>query len=157
MYIYSLRSRIVSGEQNEVNVISNSHKIIAIILPFLLHHGCSYEGIWNDHPQLTPYIIGFGAGGRPRHRSFVATLASMQIIFSPFWGRVSDLSQACLDDCAIGHASTELWMLIPIRILAGNLSSATYPTAMIDMGDCTSERSCAGVNGIIGYKKSMDV
>ena len=157
MYIYSLRSRIVSGEQNEVNVISNSHKIIAIILPFLLHHGCSYEGIWNDHPQLTPILSDSGqVAGRATgllwrllpacksssHRSGVA----YRICRKPV-----------LTIGVIGHASTELWMLIPIRILAGNLSSATYPTAMIDMGDCTSERSCAGVNGIIGYKKSMDV
>jgi len=46
--------------------------------------------------------------------------------------------------------STELWMLIATRVLAGILSSATLPTAMAYIGDSTSERNRRGGMGIIG-------
>jgi len=40
--------------------------------------------------------------------------------------------------------STELWMLIGARVLAGVLSSATLPPAMAYIGDSTTEKDRGG-------------
>ena len=90
----------------------------------------------------------------------MATYAIMQLIFSPIWGSVSDRigRKPVLLIGVFGNAlaqllfgfSTELWMLIAARVLAGILSSATLPTAMAYIGDSTSERDRGGGMGIIG-------
>jgi MFS family permease len=49
--------------------------------------------------------------------------------------------------------SIELWMLIAVRVLAGNLSSVTLPLAMAYMAGSTSERDRGGGMGILDYKK----
>lgn len=90
----------------------------------------------------------------------MATYAIMQFIFSPIWGGVSDRigRKPVLMIGVLGNAiaqilfgfSTELWMLIGARVLAGILSSATLPTAMAYIGDSTSEKDRGGGMGIIG-------
>lgn len=110
-------------------------------------------------PILPFYIIEFGAGGSAMGL-LMATYAVMQFIFSPIWGGVSDRigRKPVLMIGVLGNAiaqilfgfSTELWMLIASRVLAGVLSSATLPTAMAYIGDSTSERDRGGGMGIIG-------
>ena len=110
-------------------------------------------------PILPFYIIEFGAGGSAMG-VLMATYAIMQFIFSPIWGGVSDRigRKPVLMIGVLGNAiaqilfgfSTELWMLIAARILAGILSSATLPTAMAYIGDSTSEKNRGGGMGIIG-------
>ncbi|UCD98562.1 MAG: MFS transporter [Chloroflexota bacterium] len=110
-------------------------------------------------PILPFYIIEFGAGGSAMGL-LMATYAIMQLIFSPIWGSVSDRigRKPVLLIGVFGNAlaqllfgfSTELWMLIAARVLAGILSSATLPTAMAYIGDSTSERDRGGGMGIIG-------
>ena len=110
-------------------------------------------------PILPFYIIKFGAGGSAMGL-LMATYAIMQFIFSPIWGGVSDRigRKPVLMIGVLGNAvaqilfgfSTELWMLIAARILAGILSSATLPTAMAYIGDSTTEKDRGGGMGIIG-------
>ena len=110
-------------------------------------------------PILPFYIIEFGAGGSAMGL-LMATYAIMQFIFSPIWGGVSDRigRKPVLMIGVLGNAiaqilfgfSTELWMLIAARVLAGVLSSATLPTAMAYIGDSTSEKDRGGGMGIIG-------
>jgi DHA1 family multidrug resistance protein-like MFS transporter len=110
-------------------------------------------------PILPFYIIEFGAGGSAMGL-LMATYAIMQFIFSPIWGGVSDRigRKPVLMIGVLGNAiaqilfgfSTELWMLIAARLLAGILSSATLPTAMAYIGDSTSEKDRGGGMGIIG-------
>lgn len=110
-------------------------------------------------PILPFYIIEFGAGGSAMGL-LMATYAIMQFIFSPIWGGVSDRigRKPVLMIGVLGNAiaqilfgfSTELWMLIGARVLAGILSSATLPTAMAYIGDSTSEKDRGGGMGIIG-------
>lgn len=110
-------------------------------------------------PILPFYILEFGAGGRAMG-FLMASYAIMQFIFSPIWGSVSDRigRKPVLMIGVIGFAltqlmfgfSTELWMLLASRVLAGVLSSATLPTAMAYIGDSTSARDRGGGMGIIG-------
>lgn len=110
-------------------------------------------------PILPFYIIEFGAGGSAMGL-LMATYAVMQFIFSPIWGGVSDRigRKPVLMIGVLGNAiaqilfgfSTELWMLIAARVLAGILSSATLPTAMAYIGDSTSEKDRGGGMGMIG-------
>jgi len=110
-------------------------------------------------PILPFYIIEFGAGGSAMGL-LMASYAVMQLIFSPIWGSVSDRigRKPVLMIGVFGFAltqlmfgfSTELWMLLASRVLAGVLSSATLPTAMAYIGDSTSERDRGGGMGIIG-------
>jgi len=110
-------------------------------------------------PILPFYIIQFGAGGSAMGL-LMATYAIMQFIFSPIWGGISDRigRKPVLLIGVLGNAiaqilfglSTELWMLIAARIIAGVLSSATLPTAMAYIGDSTSEKDRGGGMGIIG-------
>lgn len=110
-------------------------------------------------PILPFYIIKFGAGGSAMGL-LMAAYAVMQFIFSPVWGGVSDRigRKPVLMIGVLGNAiaqilfgfSTQLWMLIAARVLAGILSSATLPTAMAYIGDSTSEKDRGGGMGIIG-------
>lgn len=111
------------------------------------------------NPILPFYIIEFGVGGSAMGL-LMATYAIMQFIFSPIWGGVSDRigRKPVLMIGVLGNAiaqllfgfSTELWMLIAARILAGILCSTTLPTAMASIGDSTSEQDRGGGMGIIG-------
>ncbi|MFL7894139.1 MAG: MFS transporter [Anaerolineales bacterium] len=110
-------------------------------------------------PILPFYIIQFGAGGSAMGL-LMATYAVMQFIFSPIWGGISDRigRKPVLMIGVLGNAiaqilfgfSTELWMLIAARVIAGVLSSATLPTAMAYIGDSTAEKDRGGGMGIIG-------
>jgi len=115
-------------------------------------------------PILPFYIIEFGAGGSAMGL-LMATYAVMQFIFSPIWGGVSDRigRKPVLMIGVLGNAiaqilfgfSTDLWMLIAARVLAGILSSATLPTAMAYIGDSTSEKDRGGGMGVIGAAMGM--
>jgi DHA1 family multidrug resistance protein-like MFS transporter len=110
-------------------------------------------------PILPFYVIEFGAGGSAMGL-LMASYAIMQFIFSPIWGGISDRlgRKPVLMIGVFGNAiaqlffgfSTELWMLIAARVLAGILSSATLPSAMAYIGDSTSARDRGGGMGIIG-------
>lgn len=110
-------------------------------------------------PILPFFIIKFGAGGSAMGL-LMATYAVMQFIFSPLWGGISDRigRKPVLMIGVLGNAiaqilfgfSTQLWMLIVARALAGVLSSATLPTAMAYIGDSTSAKDRGGGMGIIG-------
>jgi DHA1 family multidrug resistance protein-like MFS transporter len=110
-------------------------------------------------PILPFYVRSFGASGNELGL-LMATFATMQFIFAPFWGGLSDRHgrKPIIMLGVLGNAlsqllfglSTELWMLFATRALAGILSSATLPTAMAYIGDTSSHQDRAGRMGMIG-------
>ncbi len=110
-------------------------------------------------PILPFYIDAFGASGSALGL-LMATFATMQFLFAPIWGQLSDRRgrKAILMVGVLGNAisllffglSTELWMLFASRALAGILSAATLPTAMAYIGDSTSTEDRGGGMGVVG-------
>ena len=110
-------------------------------------------------PILPFYVESFGAGGSALGM-LMAIFSLMQLIFSPFWGGLSDRigRKRVLVVGVFGFGlsmlffgmSTSLWMLYASRALGGILSSATFPTAMAYIGDSTSEENRGGGMGVIG-------
>ncbi len=110
-------------------------------------------------PILPFYVESFGAGGRELGM-LMAIYATMQFIFAPIWGQMSDRRgrKPILLIGILGNAVTQLlmglstsyWMLFGSRALAGILSSATLPTAMAYIGDSTSEEERGGGMGLLG-------
>ena len=92
-------------------------------------------------PIMPFYVESFGAGGRELGL-LMATFATMQFIFAPIWGQLSDRygRKPILIVGVLGNAvtqllfglSTELWMLFAARALSGVLSAASpLPTTML--------------------------
>lgn len=110
-------------------------------------------------PILPFYIDAFGASGSELG-FLMAIFATMQFIFSPIWGQVSDRvgRKPILLIGVVGNAismlffglSTQLWMAYASRALAGILSSATMPTAMAYIGDSTSQDDRGKGMGFMG-------
>lgn len=90
----------------------------------------------------------------------MAVYSLMQLIFAPYWGRLSDrIGRKPVMMIGIGGlalsffiqaVSTELWMLFAARILGGLLSSANMPTAMAYVADITTEENRGKGMGIVG-------
>ncbi|SDN41350.1 MFS transporter [Bacillus sp. OK048] len=90
----------------------------------------------------------------------MAVYSLMQLIFAPFWGRLSDRigrKPVMLIGIAglalsffIQAMATELWMLFAARIIGGLLSSANMPTAMAYVADITTPENRGKGMGIIG-------
>ncbi|AIM15026.1 MULTISPECIES: tetracycline resistance MFS efflux pump [Neobacillus] len=90
----------------------------------------------------------------------MAVYSLMQLIFAPYWGRLSDrIGRKPVMMIGIGGLalsffiqaiSTELWMLFAARILGGLLSSANMPTAMAYVADITTEENRGKGMGIVG-------
>ena len=90
----------------------------------------------------------------------MAVYSLMQLIFAPFWGKLSDrigrkpimmVGIAGLSlSFFIQAMSTELWMLFAARIIGGILSSANMPTAMAYVADITTPENRGKGMGIIG-------
>ncbi len=110
-------------------------------------------------PILPFYVEHFGVGGSALG-TLMAIFATMQFLFSPLWGNLSDRwgRKPLLLLGITGNAitlvwfglATELWMLFAARALGGILSSATLPTAMAYIGDSTSESDRSAGMGVIG-------
>lgn len=110
-------------------------------------------------PILPFYIDSFGASGKALG-ILMAIFATMQFIFAPIWGDLSDRygRKPILMIGVLGNAisllffglSTQLWMLFAARALAGSLSAATLPTAMAYIGDSTSDENRGGGMGMLG-------
>lgn len=109
---------------------------------------------------ILPFLVeSFGAGGAAMG-ALMASYAIMQLIFSPFWGDLSDRygRKPILLVGVLGNAlaqvlfglSNELWMLFAARILAGALSSAALPTAMAFISDSTDEKDRGAGMGMLG-------
>jgi multidrug resistance protein len=90
----------------------------------------------------------------------MAVYSLMQLIFAPFWGRLSDrigrkpVMMIGITGLAISFfmqaIATELWMLFAARILGGLLSSANMPTAMAYVADITTPENRGKGMGIVG-------
>lgn len=90
----------------------------------------------------------------------MAVYSLMQLIFAPFWGRLSDkigrkpimmIGIAGLSlSFFIQAMATELWMLFAARIIGGILSSANMPTAMAYVADITTPENRGKGMGIVG-------
>ncbi|MDF2791932.1 MAG: major facilitator transporter [Neobacillus sp.] len=90
----------------------------------------------------------------------MAVYSLMQLIFAPFWGKLSDrigrkpimmIGIAGLSlSFFIQAMATELWMLFAARIIGGVLSSANMPTAMAYVADITTPENRGKGMGIIG-------
>ncbi len=110
-------------------------------------------------PILPLYVTHLGASGSAMG-ALMASYAIMQFIFAPIWGSLSDRlgRKPILMIGVLGNViaqllfglSTQLWMLIAARILAGILSSATLPTAQAYISDSTSHRNRSSGMGILG-------
>ncbi|MFZ5822164.1 MAG: MFS transporter [Chloroflexota bacterium] len=110
-------------------------------------------------PILPFYIESFGGGGFSMG-ILMSIFATMQFIFAPVWGSLSDRigRKPVLMLGILGNAfamlfmglSNNLWTLFVSRALAGVLSSATQPTAMAFIGDSTSDKDRGGGMGVIG-------
>jgi len=110
-------------------------------------------------PILPFYVESFNAGGLELGL-LMAAYATMQFLFSPLWGDLSDHygRKPFLMIGTIGNAlalllmglATQLWMLFAARLLAGMLAAATLPTAMAYIGDSTSTEDRGRGMGLIG-------
>jgi multidrug resistance protein len=90
----------------------------------------------------------------------MAVYSLMQLIFAPFWGKLSDrIGRKPIMMIGIAGLSlsffmqamaTELWMLFAARIIGGMLSSANMPTAMAYVADITTPENRGKGMGIIG-------
>jgi DHA1 family multidrug resistance protein-like MFS transporter len=110
-------------------------------------------------PIFPFYIDSFGASGS-EFGLLIATYATMQFLFAPVWGQISDRQgrKVILMVGVLGNAisqlffglSNELWMLFASRALGGILSAATLPTAMAYIGDSTSDEERGGGMGMMG-------
>jgi MFS transporter, DHA1 family, multidrug resistance protein len=90
----------------------------------------------------------------------MAVYSLMQLIFAPFWGRLSDrigrkpIMLMGIAGLALSFfmqaMATELWMLFAARIIGGILSSANMPTAMAYVADITTPENRGKGMGIIG-------
>jgi MFS transporter, DHA1 family, multidrug resistance protein len=90
----------------------------------------------------------------------MAVYSLMQLIFAPFWGKLSDrIGRKPIMMIGIAGLSlsffmqamaTELWMLFAARIIGGLLSSANMPTAMAYVADITTPENRGKGMGIIG-------
>jgi MFS transporter, DHA1 family, multidrug resistance protein len=90
----------------------------------------------------------------------MAVYSLMQLIFAPFWGKLSDrIGRKPIMMMGIAGLSlsffmqamaTELWMLFAARIVGGMLSSANMPTAMAYVADITTPENRGKGMGIIG-------
>lgn len=117
-------------------------------------------------PIFPFYVENLGAGGRELGL-LIATAATMEFIFAPAWGRLSDRRgrKPVLIIGLLGSAitmllfglSTELWMLFASRGLAGILTAATMPAAMAYVGDITSDEERGGGMGVIGSAIGLGV
>jgi DHA1 family multidrug resistance protein-like MFS transporter len=110
-------------------------------------------------PILPYYIEQFGAGGSAMGM-LMASYATMQFLFAPLWGRLSDQHgrKPILIIGVLGNAfsqllfglSTNLVMMFVARVMAGILSSATLPTTMAYISDSTTAEERGGAMGVIG-------
>ncbi len=110
-------------------------------------------------PIVPFYVDSFGASGRELGW-LMATFATMQFLFAPLWGELSDRfgRKPLLLVGVLGNSvsqlffglSSQLWMLFAARALAGIVSSATLPTAMAYIGDSTSEEKRSSGMGVLG-------
>lgn len=117
-------------------------------------------------PIFPFYVENLGAGGRELGL-LIATAATMDFIFAPVWGRLSDRRgrKPVLIIGLLGSAiamllfglSNELWMLFASRGLAGILTAATMPAAMAYVGDITSDEERGGGMGVIGSAMGLGV
>jgi DHA1 family multidrug resistance protein-like MFS transporter len=117
-------------------------------------------------PIFPFFVENLGAGGRELGL-LLATAATMEFIFAPAWGRLSDRRgrKPVLIVGLLGSAiimllfglSTELWMLFASRGLAGVLTAATIPAAMAYIGDITSDEERGGGMGVIGSAMGLGV
>ncbi|MDM5326539.1 MFS transporter [Neobacillus sp. CF12] len=90
----------------------------------------------------------------------MAVYSMMQLIFAPFWGKLSDrIGRKPIMMIGIAGLSlsffmqamaTELWMLFAARIIGGLLSSANMPTAMAYVADITTPENRGKGMGIVG-------
>jgi MFS transporter, DHA1 family, multidrug resistance protein len=110
-------------------------------------------------PIMPFYVVSFGAKGSSLGL-LMATFATMQFIFAPIWGSLSDrygrkpilmlgIVGNVVSQTLMGFASG-LWMLFAARALAGMLSSATLPTAMAYASDSSSSEGRSGALGLMG-------
>jgi MFS family permease len=110
-------------------------------------------------PLLPVYITHYG--GKPWvGGALLACFSVMQFIFSPIWGRVSDLHGRrpmillSLIGSAISFfffgAAPNLLVLFVARIAAGILSAASLPTAQAYIADVTPPEKRAGGMAVIG-------
>jgi DHA1 family multidrug resistance protein-like MFS transporter len=154
--VFRCTTRVEQDGHHRALAMQNNRRKIAILFFTMV---VVMMGFGMVIPILPFYIIEFGAGGSAMGL-LMASYAVMQLIFSPIWGGISDRigRKPVLMIGVFGFAltqlmfgfSTELWMLLASRVLAGVLSSATLPTAMAYIGDSTSERDRGGGMGIIG-------
>lgn len=117
-------------------------------------------------PIFPFFVENLGAGGRELGL-LIATAATIEFIFAPFWGRLSDRRgrKPVLMLGLLGGAitmllfglSNELWMLFASRGLAGILTAATMPAAMAYVGDITSDEERGGGMGVIGSAMGLGV
>ena len=125
-------------------------------------------------PVLTFYVerLALAAGAAPRTIVLHVTLltsvyALMQLVFAPFWGRLSDrigrrplilmgISGYVAAQIMFGLA-TSLWLLYAARIVGGILSSATLPASAAYVVDMTTKEERARGMAWLGTATSLGV
>ena len=110
-------------------------------------------------PIMPFYVERFGAGGAELGL-LMASFSFMQLLFSPFWGELSDRHgrKRIMMIGVIGNALSMLLMglahslglLFVSRIIGGLFSAATMPTAMAYIGDTTTREDRSSGMGVIG-------
>lgn len=109
---------------------------------------------------IVPFYIEELGGGSITYGLFLALFSLMQLIFTPFWGRLSDrigrrpvlmigIITFGITFILFGLAKS-LKMLFAARILAGIFSSAVLPTAMAYIADITTGEARSKNIGLMG-------
>lgn len=114
---------------------------------------------------VLPFLVNDLGGNAFTMGLFLAVYSIMQFLFSPFWGRLSDRlgRKPILLIGLTGYGITfilfglinHLWLLILIRALSGIVSSATLPTTMAYIADCTDGSERAKYMGFMGAASGM--
>lgn len=114
---------------------------------------------------VLPFLVNDLGGNAFMMGLFLAVYSIMQFLFSPYWGRLSDRigRKPVLLIGLAGYGMTfilfgliqQLWLLILIRALSGIVSSATLPTTMAYIADCTDGSERAKYMGFMGAASGM--
>lgn len=114
---------------------------------------------------ILPFYVEQLGGGSVVFGIVMTAYSLMQFFFAPMWGRLSDrigrrpvlligLGGYAVTFTLLG-LSSNYWMLIGFRALAGMVSSATIPTAMAYLSDITDPGERSKNMGMVGASMGL--
>ncbi len=115
-------------------------------------------------PILGYFVKGMGATALDLGL-LLALLSAMELIFAPFWGRVSDrvgrklvmmIGLAGFGLCFIVLGfSTQLWMLYVAEFFGGMLTAGIWPASLAYIADITGQKERGRLIGMMGAASGL--